>query len=48
MGDLTLVVIALALLWIAWELHRMVRELREFMSGFMEGYAEATAKRQGN
>jgi hypothetical protein len=48
MSDLTLIVIALALLWIAWELHRMVREFREFMGGFVEGYAEAVAKRQGN
>ena len=49
MGDLTLLVIAAALLWIGWELHRLVNELREFLGGLGEGYEESIEKaKQGN
>lgn len=40
--------ILVALLWIGRELHRIVREFREFMLGYIEGYQEAIARRQGN
>ena len=44
---LALIGIFLALLWIGWELHRMVPEFREFMVGLVEGYQESAVKRQG-
>ena len=38
------VVIALALLWIGWELHSLVHDVRELMQGFVEGYQESIMK----
>jgi hypothetical protein len=38
--------IFVALLWIGWELHRLVGDIREWLIGFVEGYQEAIAKAQ--
>ena len=38
------VVIALALLWIGWELHSLVHDVRELMQGFLEGYQESITR----
>jgi hypothetical protein len=38
MGDITMVVIAVALLWIGWELHRIAQLAVNFMRGFEDGY----------
>jgi len=38
-------IIAIALLWVGWELHRLVAEIRNFMQGFVEGYKESIAGR---
>ena len=39
-----LVVMVLALLWIGWELHRLVGDIREWLIGFVEGYLESQAQ----
>jgi hypothetical protein len=41
------VVIAIAMLWIGWELHRLGNDVREWMVGFAEGYTEAVATAEG-
>jgi len=38
--------IFVALLWIGWELRRLVTDIREWLIGFVEGYQEAIAKAQ--
>ena len=42
MGDIAMVVIAAALLWIGWELHR----LAQLAVNFMRGYEDAILARQ--
>ncbi len=43
------VVVALALLWIGWELHRIARLALNFMEGFEEGYLKRKKElEQGN
>jgi hypothetical protein len=46
MIEIFIVAIFLTLVWIAWELHRLVGDLREWLDGFIEGYQEAVAKAQ--
>jgi hypothetical protein len=40
MIDIGLVGIVLALLWIAWELHRIAKLVAEFLLAFSEAYLE--------
>jgi len=37
MGDLELLIITAALLWIGWELHRIAEFAMNFVNGFEEG-----------
>ena len=37
MGDLELLIITAALLWIGWELHRIAERAMHLMTGFEEG-----------
>jgi hypothetical protein len=46
MIDIGILGIFVALLWIGWELHRLVGDIREWLIGFVEGYQEAIAKAQ--
>jgi hypothetical protein len=43
-GDIALVVIAVALVWLAWELHRIVQVAINFMRGYEEGYLQRRAE----
>ena len=42
---MTDIVIAFALLWIGWELHRIVQIAVNFMRGYEEGLMQALAER---
>jgi hypothetical protein len=39
--------IVFALLWIGWEMHRMIARADEFMENFVEGYLEALRSKSG-
>jgi hypothetical protein len=41
-------IVALALLWVGWELHRLVTEVRNSLQGFVEGYQESIAVRRNS
>jgi hypothetical protein len=45
MIEILLMTIVLSLLWIGWELHRVVNTAKEFLEGFVEGYQESMAQR---
>jgi hypothetical protein len=47
MGDIAMVVIAAALLWIAWELHRFSQIIVNFMRGWEDAIARRKAE-EGN
>jgi hypothetical protein len=47
MADIAMVVIAVALLWIAWELHRLATWVKELMEGYAAGYMETMRAKGG-